>query len=144
QRRQGDRRVGGRAASGGPRMNALDPLSAAEIEAASALVRADGRFGEGSPFAAISTAEPPRAEAPNARRRRAEVLLHQRDERAVIRFVVDLEAGAIESAELHAGAEPAIGLDELERFEAGMGAEPRFVVALKRRGIDDPATVDID
>jgi primary-amine oxidase len=125
-------------------LHVLDPLSAAEIEAAAEVVRADARFGERSRFVAISTAEPPRAEAPSERRRRAEVLLHLRDERAVIRFVVDLDGGQVESAELHAGAEPAIGLDELVRFEVAMRAEPRFVAALKRRGIDDPSTVDID
>lgn len=84
----------------------LDPLSAAEIEAAAEVVRADSRFGERSRFVAISTGEPPRAEATNERRRRAEVLLHQRDERAVIRFVVDLDAASIESAASTPGPSP--------------------------------------
>jgi primary-amine oxidase len=120
----------------------LDPLSAAEVEAAAAVAREAVEIGPRTRFVAISTAEPERGDGEP--RRRAEVQLHQPEERAVVRLIVDLEGREAIEVETLPGVEPAIGLDEVETFERAMRADPGFLAALERRGITDPAMVDID
>jgi primary-amine oxidase len=120
----------------------LDPLTTAEIETCVAVAREAVAIGPRTRFVSASTAEPERHE--EHPRRRAELLVHQPDERSVVRLIVDLESGEAASVETLAGVEPAIGLDEVEHFERAMRADPRFREALRRRGIEDPETVDID
>ncbi len=120
----------------------LDPLSADEVDACVAVAREAVEVGRRTRFVAISTAEPERGD--DTPRRRAEALLHHPEERSVVRLIVDLESAEAVSLETLTGVEPAIGLDEVERFERAMRADPRFREALARRGIEDPALVDID
>jgi primary-amine oxidase len=120
----------------------LDPLSAADVEACVAVAREALAIGPRTRFVSASTAEPPRGDCPPGRR--AELLVHQPEERLVVRLLVDLERGEAVAVETIAGVEPAIGLDEVERFERAMRADPRFLAALARRGIEDPELVDID
>ncbi|HEY2054726.1 MAG TPA: primary-amine oxidase [Solirubrobacterales bacterium] len=126
----------------GTATHVLDPLSESEIETCVAVAREAVEIGPRTRFVAISTLEPARGE--ESPRRRAEVLLHHPEERSVVRLIVDLPRREATSVETLAGVEPAIGLDEVERFEAAMRADPRFREALRRRGIEDPAMVDID
>src|SRR5262245_38132821 len=104
--------------------NALDPLSAAEVETCVAVAREAVEIGPRTRFVAASTAEPPHGD--HAQGRRAELLLHQPDQRSVARLIVDLERGEAASIETLPGVEPALGLDEVARFERAMRADPRF------------------
>ena len=121
----------------------LEPLSAAEVESCVAVAReAIAKLGPRTRFVAASTAEPARGEETAGRR--AELLVHQPETRSVVRLIVDLERGEAAAVETIEGVEPALGIDELERFERAMRADPRFLEALRRRGIEDPELVDID
>ena len=93
----------------------LDPLSEAEVGSCVAVARDAVEVGPRTRFVAISTAEPERRETHP--RRRAEVLLHRPEERSVVRLIVDLEDAEAVAVETLPGVEPAIGLDEVERFE---------------------------
>jgi primary-amine oxidase len=119
----------------------LDPLSAGEVEAAVAAARATLDADQRCRFVSVSPLEAPGEEAPG---RRAELVLHLPGTRALRRFVIDLECGAVESREELEGSEPAIGNDEVFAFEEVLRADPVFVEALRKRGIDDPKMVDID
>src|SRR4051794_23770829 len=93
----------------------LDPLSESEVATSVTIAREAVETGPRTRFVAISTAEPERREEDP--RRRAEVLLHRPEERSVVRLIVDLEDAEAVSVETLPGVEPAIGLDEVERFE---------------------------
>ncbi len=121
----------------------LDPLSEAEVAACVAVARDAVEMETRTRFVAASTLEPARGEDV-AHGRRAELLLHRPEQRAVVRLVIDLDAREALEVETIEGVEPALGLDEVERFERAMREDPRFVAALARRGISDPGLVDID
>ena len=120
----------------------LEPLSATEVEACAAVARETIEIGPRTRFVSASTAEPARGE--EAAGRCAELLVHQPETRSVVRLIVDLERGEAAAVETIEGVEPALGIDELERFERAMRTDPRFLEALQRRGIEDPELVDID
>jgi primary-amine oxidase len=126
----------------GTATHVLDPLSASEIDSCVKVARGTVEIGARTRFVAISTAEPERGEG--SPRRRAEVLLHHPEERSVVRLIVDLEIAEAVSVETLPGVEPALGLDEVERFERTTRDDPRFRAALERRGVTDPEMVDID
>src|SRR5690606_3098120 len=121
----------------------LDPLRPDEIERAAQIVRDAVGVGPSVRFVSMSTAEPPRdatAPAPRA----AEVILHDRARRLTFELVVDLDRGEIVARNERTGVEPAMTVEEFEFVEQAVRRDPRFVEALRRRGIDDPSTVDID
>ena len=123
----------------------LDPLSGDEIERALAILRADGRLTTASRVVTVSVAEPAKGELARAAEhtaRRAEVVLYA--ERRTTEAIVDLVGGVVlEYRELD-GVEPQMTVEEFEAIEAAVRAHPDFVAALRRRGIEDPSTVDVD
>ena len=123
-------------------VHVLDPLSQAEIESCVAVARGAVEIGARTRFVAISTAEPERGE--ESPRRRAEVLLHHPDQRSVDRLIVDLEDGEAVSVETLPGRGAGARARRGRAVRGGGAAGPQFVAALARRGVTDPATVDID
>jgi primary-amine oxidase len=121
----------------------LDPLRPEEIERAAQVIRDARETGPSVRFVSMSTAEPPRDE-PGPARRAAEVVLHDRDRRSTLELIVDLDRDEIVSRNEVTGVEPAMTVEEFEFVERSVRSDPRFVEALRRRGIYDPARVDID
>jgi primary-amine oxidase len=126
-----------------PDVHVLDPLSPAEIERAAELVRDGGRFGTGSRFILISTAEPPHGSA-ERQGRAAEVIAFDPERQVVSEFRVDLERDAVIAVTERDDVRPAIGLAEVEGFEQAVRGHAGFREALRRRGIDDLERVIID
>jgi primary-amine oxidase len=126
-----------------PTTHALDPLRPDEISATARIVRAWAGFPAGARFVSMTPAEPPRG-THGPQPRAVEVRLHHPGSRATCELVVDLDRSEVVAGVERAGVEPAMTVDEFERVEAAVRTEPRFVEALRRRGIDDPSTVDVD
>ncbi|MHB2000762.1 MAG: primary-amine oxidase [Solirubrobacteraceae bacterium] len=120
----------------------LDPLTSQEISAGVAVLRADERFSEAMRFISMSTAEPAREAA--ERPRAAEVVLHDRAAHLTVEATVDLEGGVVSSWRELRGVQPALTIEEFEFVESAIRRAPEFLQALARRGIEDPALVDVD
>jgi primary-amine oxidase len=121
----------------------LDPLRPDEIAETARLVRAWDGWEDGARFVSMTTSEPPRG-APGPHPRAAEVRLHHPGRRMTWELVVDLEVAAVTAAAERPGVEPAMTVEEFERIEAAVRRAPEFLAALRRRGIADVSTVDVD
>jgi primary-amine oxidase len=133
--------------SGDPHAHPLDPLSAEEIAAAVALVRArqPGRLR----FVSVALAEPPKEDvlawtAGTRLARRAEVVVLAPDEETAYAGVVDLDAGAVAAWERLDGLQPAMVPEEYADIERLLRQHPEFRAALARRGIHDLDLVCVD
>ena len=120
----------------------LDPLSAEEITAAVAILRAAGRLGPRARFVTVELQEPPKAAvlayrpaAPPAREAFA-IVLDRADGRAY-EAVVDLTAKAVRSWTHRPGAQPYFVWEELTEATTAVRAHPAWQQALQRRGITD-------
>lgn len=127
----------------------LRPLSAAEIDLASHIVRGDERFEAGTRFVYIFLLEPPKAEVlahPSAARpaRLVKAVLRSPRRRETLEVVVSLDAGAVASWATIPGAQPSLTPDELLAAERAVRADPRWRDAMRRRGVDDLDLAMID
>ena len=122
----------------------LDPLTAGEIAAAAAAVRATGRLGEGAWFSTVTVDDARRAGAAAPPGRRARVLAVPGPEPTVVEATVALPSGEVVAWATHDGARPALGFGESLVAIGALHADPRVVAALADRGITDLATVQID
>ncbi|MEZ5923643.1 MAG: primary-amine oxidase [Hyphomicrobiaceae bacterium] len=126
----------------------LAPLTEAEIIRAAALVREAHDLGRGMRFETIELAEP--APASRARSsgkappRRAFIATYDTATSRLFEAVVDLDKGRLDSWTERKHAFPRIGPDEFLDAEKLALADPRFVKALKRRGITDLSLVCCD
>ena len=121
----------------------LDPLRPDEIAETTRVVRAWDGWEDGVRFVSMTTAEPPRG-APGPHPRAVEVRLHHPGRRMTWELVVDLEEVAVTASAERPGVEPAMTVEEFERIEAAVRRAPEFLAALRRRGIADVSTVDVD
>ncbi|MBI4783603.1 MAG: primary-amine oxidase [Oscillatoriophycideae cyanobacterium NC_groundwater_1537_Pr4_S-0.65um_50_18] len=127
----------------------LDPLSAAEIEAAVSLVKTQQNLGEQVRFISVSLHEPPKGtvlsfESGQPFDREVEMVLLDNASRGTYEAIVSLTANAVTSWKLIPGVQPAIALDEFFECEAAVRADPDFQAALQKRGITDMSLVAID
>ena len=132
----------------------LDPLSGAEIAAAGAIVRQQAvrqqaQLGDEARFVLIALQEPSketlrafRPGDPIARRAFAVVL--DRATTTTFEAVVDLNAGELEAWHERPGVQPFPLLEEFEEAAAITRADERWQAALRRRGVTDFDTVQID
>ncbi|MEP9385136.1 primary-amine oxidase [Nocardioides sp. KR10-350] len=127
----------------------LDPLSGAEIEKASAVVKADERTSETVRFVMISLAEPEKPAtlvfdqaAPPARK--AFVVAYDRSEKLIYEGVVDLGAGVLESWVPVPGRFPSYLADAMESVEVEVKKDPRWQEAMRKRGVTDFDLVMVD
>lgn len=126
----------------------LDPLTSAEFHAVFAIIRADPEFAEGALFETVELFDPDRAAlagwpaTPVPRQARAN--LFRTDSIGVWRLVVSLDEGKILSREHWPEARPAIQLEQFLMIEAVVRADPRFVEACRKRGIEDITKVCVD
>ncbi len=124
----------------------LTPLTAAEIRAVVAIVRADARCGGAVMFETIELKEPTKAalrgDAPIPREARAN--LFRLDEPGVYRLTISLAARSITALTHIPDARPMIQLEQFLTIEAVVRADPDFIVACARRGITDMNQVCVD
>ncbi len=121
----------------------LDPLTAAEIRQAAAIVRRDRGVGAGWRFASIELKEPAKAALETARRE-ATVVCWDRADGQAHRAVVSLADDTVLSWEDLPGQQPNMTVDEWHECDEMLRAHPALVQALARRGITDLSLVLTD
>ena len=125
----------------------LDPLTAEEIRAAAAIVKAQRGVTDRWRFASIDLKEPSkqaladRAEAPP---RTAEVVCWNRDDGNAYKGVVSLTDERVVTWEERPGEYPPMTPDEFHECDAALRTEPRVIEALARRGVTEMDLVLFD
>jgi primary-amine oxidase len=124
----------------------LDSITANEIVAAVTATKADSRFVEGSLFAVVSLNEPPKALVLEGKpiAREAFVVLLDRDHNKTNEVVVDLGKNAVKAWRTIANVQPSVVIEEYAIAPDLIKADPRFVEAMKKRGIEDLSKVKVD
>jgi primary-amine oxidase len=127
----------------------LDPLSAAEIEAAAAVVSAAPGFPDGGKFATLVLKEPAKADVlayrPGATvARQAFAIVLDRKHSRTFEAVVDVRARRVVSWTEIKGVQPAVLDSEYDVLVNVVKADPRWQEAMKKRGITDFDKVQID
>ncbi len=127
----------------------LEPVTAGEIMAAVALVRASGRIGERVRFASITLQEPPKEDVLHYRagdpfERHVCIVLLDTAENAVYEVIVSITQGRIVGWEHIPGVQPQIMYDEFVACEAACKADSAFRAALAKRGVTDMDLVMVE
>ncbi len=123
-------------------LHPLEPLSAAEITQAVALIRADARCGPQVRFVSVALQEPPKArvlayETGDTPPREASVSLLDPADGAAYEAVVSLSEGVINGWTHIPGVQPMLLAEESGECEDLCKADPDFQAALARRGVTD-------
>lgn len=134
----------------------LDPLSEAEIAAASSLLKAKKRLGPDTRFALLQLEEPPKAEfsawKPGRKiARRAGMVVFDAKTGRTHRATVDLDAKKVTRWEEHpvlrqACGQPPVIIEEFFKVDAVVKADAGWRRAMKRRGLTEKeiALVQVD
>jgi primary-amine oxidase len=131
----------------------LDPLSAEEVAAASAAVRASERYRAQSDrcrFVTVDLAEPHKDavlsfEASDRRPpRRAELVILDRGRAETVEAVVCLDDGSVVEWRVRSDVQPMAVVSELMEVEELLRLHPDFQAALARRGVTDPERIQVD
>ncbi|MHB1924182.1 MAG: primary-amine oxidase [Acidimicrobiales bacterium] len=139
--------------AGAPASQPLDVLTAEEIEAAVAVVRASGRLSETARFSYIALQEPPKAEVlahrpgrPVRRRVRVQIVLGPGLDmvEAVVVLGQGRDADELESWTPVPGMRPALLFEESFGAIVAVMENPDWQAALARRGVTDFGTAQID
>ena len=135
------------AASAAP--HPLDPLTAAEINAAADALAAAPRFPAGALFATIVLKEPPKrdvlAHTPGAAiTRQAFAVILDRKRNRTFEAVVDLRRSSIASWKEITGVQPVVLEAEYDALVDIVKADARWQAAMRKRGISDFGQVQID
>lgn len=128
----------------------LDPLSAEEFTAVSAILRRELNVGEGWRITCIEMIEPGKADLANFDAggtrppRKALVLCLDRGSNATYRSVVSLTDDRVESHQHIPGVQANFTVDEFHECDAMLRAHPDVIAALAKRGITDMDLVFMD
>jgi primary-amine oxidase len=126
----------------------LQPLTADEIAATSALLRELKGLGPTARFVFVSLHEPPRSAvlgwSGEPLPREAHVVLYERAERATYEAVVSLTDRALVSWTPVPGVQPPIMAEEFASCEEIVQNDPRWQEAMRRRGVEDFSLAMID
>jgi primary-amine oxidase len=124
----------------------LDSITAEEITAAVTATKADSRFVDGSLFAVVSLNEPTKAQILDGKptKREAFVVLLDRDHNKTNEVIVDLEGKAVKAWKTVANVQPSVVIEEYAIAPDIIKADPRFVEAMRKRGITDLSKVKVD
>jgi primary-amine oxidase len=128
----------------------LDPLSAEEFSAVTAILRRDRGVGDGWRIACVEMVEPSKAEladyeAGGARpARRALVLLWDRSANATYRSFVSLTDDSVESFDHVPGVQANFTVDEFEECDRVLRSHPDVIAALAKRGVTNLDDVFMD
>lgn len=134
------------AAGGG---HPLDPLSAAEIAAVTALVRAHPAVTGASTFRAVALAEPAKnavSEFENGGdrpERAALAIVYNRDDRMIREFTVSLSSQSVVSVRERPGMQPSLAFPEFVAAQAAIKAHPGWQEAMRKRGVTDLEHVQV-
>jgi primary-amine oxidase len=121
----------------------LDPLSAAEIEAAAAAIATAADLGPSARFVYISLYEPAKAEVIAFEaggpppERLVKVVVRERAERASYEGIVAVDRAELRSWQLVPGVQPSVMFEEFLGAEEVVRADPRWQEAMRRRGVTD-------
>ncbi|WP_316185595.1 primary-amine oxidase [Bradyrhizobium sp. SZCCHNRI1003] len=131
------------------REHPLDPLSIAEIRAASSIVRAEYDLGEGSRFETIELDEPSPSELSiydegSPLDRRAFVVNYDARTGDLFEITVSLVSRRVLGRRMRPGARPRISEEEMTVADQMICRDPHFVAALAKRGITDLSLVCTD
>ena len=124
----------------------LEPLSAAEIVAARDAMASSGLLTRRTVVNTITLDEPAKELVLSGVRtpRRAEAVIVDRETGRAARAVVDLESGKVEHTTDLGGQQPSLApKDQFNAIQLTRD-DPRWLDALRRRGIDDVEKVQID
>jgi primary-amine oxidase len=132
-----------------PVSHPLDPLSAEEVGAASAIVRTVRELPASTRFITITLHEPPKGRVLALREgeqldREAFVVLRDREQRATYETVVSLTRGELVSWREVPGAQPGLTFGEFIACEDVVRADPRWQAAMRERGVTDFSLAMID
>ncbi|HEY0687902.1 MAG TPA: primary-amine oxidase [Kribbella sp.] len=132
-----------------PVSHPLEPLSAAEVAAASAIVRKVRELPASTRFITITLHEPPKERVLALREgeqldREAFVVLRDREQRATYETVVSLTLGELLSWREVPGAQPGLTFGEFLACEDVVRADPRWQAAMRERGVTDFSLAMID
>ena len=127
----------------------LDPLVSEEIEEAVRILRSQRELTDGIRFESVALREPPkesvlRFDGGISIPREAMIVLLDNDTEATYEAVVSLTDKKIASWKHIPGAQPKIMLDEFYECEAAIKQDPKFLEAIKKRGITDVDLVMVD
>ncbi|HJU65014.1 MAG TPA: primary-amine oxidase [Gemmatimonadaceae bacterium] len=127
----------------------LDPLSADEIEVAARTLRDSPHFPAGSLFSTIVLKEPDKSEVlgftpTGTIARQAFSVILDRQGNRTFESVVDLQGQRILSWREVKGVQPLVLVGEYEMLSRIVKADTRWQEAVRRRGIDDIAQVQVD
>ena len=120
----------------------LDPLTAAEIEAATSILKRDRGLADSARFVYVTLREPAKQDVLNYRPgeefdRQAHVVLRERAERTSYEAVVSITAGEVRLWRELPGLQPPIMLEEFLGTEEAVRKDPRWQEAMRRRGVTD-------
>ena len=120
----------------------LDPLAVDEIEAAAAILRAEGRLGADVRVHSMGLKEPAKEAVlgfkPGAAiDRQVLVVLRDRARRMTCEALVSVTESEIRGWRELEDAQPPITIDELMACENGVKADPEWQAAMRRRGVTD-------
>jgi primary-amine oxidase len=128
----------------------LEPLSAEEIGAAVALLKAAGKVTPTTRFVSVALREPDKAvvhgfDGSNTPPREAFAVLFDNGTNACHEAVVSLADGAVLAWKHVPGVQPTMTIDEQVECEQAVLASPEFQAALKAHtGVDDTSLVMVD
>lgn len=122
-------------------LHPLSPLTGEEIDKAAALVRAALENGASARFEMIELAEPAKEtvrahQAGDPVDRRVWVNTYNVDRPGVVRSLVSLSDGKLVESTYLADVHPMIAPEEFMDVENAVKADPRFIAAVERRGLD--------
>ncbi|OHV32803.1 MULTISPECIES: primary-amine oxidase [Pseudofrankia] len=120
----------------------LEPLSGDEVRAATAILTTSDLFVEGSRFAYVELAEPPKAQvvawtAGTPWDRQAAMVLRNPKTRTTYEAVVSLTRGHVVSWRAVDGMQAPMMTEEFMACEAVVRADPRWREAVRKRGVTD-------
>jgi primary-amine oxidase len=124
----------------------LEPLSAEEVSAASAILKADKGLGATARFVFVTLHEPPKAavQAGESVPREAFIVLYERSERATYEAVVSLTDRNVVSWKHVEGVQPQITMEEFMACEEAVQANPEWQAAVRKRGVEDFSLTMLD
>jgi primary-amine oxidase len=133
--------------------NALAPLAADEISAATRILTDSGQLPSRYRISAIALREPDKGRVPwelgvslngASPEREAHVVILDHDNRATVEAVVSLTQGTLVSYETIPGVQAPVALEEFFECEQIARADERFQAALAKRGVTDMSLVMVD
>ncbi len=129
-----------------PVLHPLEPLSAEEVSAASAILKAEKGLEASARFVFISLHEPPKpaVQAGETVPREAFVVLYEKAERKTYEAVVSLTDQSVVSFEHIEGVQPPVMAEEFMACEEVVQADPAWQEAMRRRGVEDFSLAMID